>query len=65
MIRQLKYGNEYKYEIRQNIFQNKFWEEEEKVFVNNENFIHNDVGPAYVLKGKVRNNWFWKGILIK
>lgn len=60
MIKELKLGEEYKYysskDIRNVIKQRK----DMKMFVNSENFVHNDVGPACIYGN--RKNWYWNGI---
>lgn len=34
------------------------------VFVNDNNFLHNDVGPAFEEENKYKS-WWWNGHLIK
>lgn len=43
---------------------NVYCDDEEELFVNDENFLHNDVGPALRDK-KGENDWAWNGIYIK
>lgn len=42
------------------VISGKDWE----IFINNENFLHNDVGPASKHKDIKFNHWYWNGHLI-
>lgn len=66
MIRKAKmneevFFNKYRGEFRPSIV---CCDEKQKIFVNDENLIHNDVGPAYNYDARV-GDWFWNGIFIR
>lgn len=64
MIRQLKFQEKYKFKNKEGIQNRIFVYENIKVFVNDENLTHNDVGPAWDF-GNMKGNWCWNGLWIK
>lgn len=64
MIRKAKNGERvYYFSIFKDLIGYKVNKLYEKSFINNNDLLHNDVGPALILLN--RNDWFWNGILIK
>lgn len=64
MIRRLKLKENYKIEEEgEKICYNHSWKGD-KIFVNSENIIHNDVGPAVEREGSL-NFWHWNGEWIR
>lgn len=65
MIRQAK-ENEDIYNFFENDVYKVFNAKDIKAFVNDKNFLHNDVDCAYSYYSfsKKQNIWFWKGIYI-
>lgn len=66
MIRQLNYNEEFKFKNKEGVQNRISIYKDIKVFVNDENFIHNDVGPAGVGSGCLfgANLWCWNGIWV-
>lgn len=66
MIRKAKMKQKfyYRYSVLGNIicFSRKF--KEWQAFTNDENLLHNDVGPAFCDRN-ISNSWYWNGIFIK
>lgn len=65
MIRELKAQEEYLYMWDDHLEKDRKLNQE-KIFVNHENLIHNDVGPASIYdNGTLINSWWWNGYIIE
>lgn len=63
MIRELKVNQEFYY-WNNGIRILSYSSKEIKVFINDENFLHNDVGAAWY-HPKIGGEWWWNGFLIE